>query len=145
MTKIVISYRREDTEIIAGRICDKLSACYGDEAVFMDIDSIPFGVDFRDHIQSVLTHADALIAIIGPKWLGARKNEKVRLELPDDPVRIELEKAFELGIPVVPILVSGATMPEHDKLPPSLSALSFRNAASVDAGRDFHQHMERLI
>jgi hypothetical protein len=30
-------------------------------------------------------------------------------------------------------------------LPDSLKAIAYRNAAEVDTGRDFHQHMERLI
>jgi hypothetical protein len=46
---------------------------------------------------------------------------------------------------VIPILVSGAKMPKPAELPDSLKDLSFRNAAEVDAGRDFHQHMDRLI
>src|SRR6185295_7755541 len=45
----------------------------------------------------------------------------------------------------IPVLVGGAVMPEPTELPESLKALAFRNAAEVDAGRDFNQHTERLI
>jgi hypothetical protein len=48
---IVISYRRSDSEVIAGRIRDRLAARFGDSSVFMDINDIPFGSDFRLHIQ----------------------------------------------------------------------------------------------
>jgi len=36
-------------------------------------------------------------------------------------------------------------MPKGSALPDSLQKLSFLNAAEVDDGRDFHQHLDRLI
>ena len=60
-------------------------------------------------------------------------------------MRIEIETTLKRGIPVVPVLVNGATMPEPDDLPDAIRDLSFHNAAEVDSGRDFHQHMDRLI
>ena len=51
MPKIFLSYRRQDSVGVAGRIYDRLRAHFGDDAIFMDIDSIPFGVDFREHID----------------------------------------------------------------------------------------------
>ena len=47
MPKIIISYRRSDSDAIAGRIRDRLAGYYGDDSIFMDIDNIPFGMDFR--------------------------------------------------------------------------------------------------
>jgi hypothetical protein len=52
---IVISYRRSDSEVIAGRIRDRLAAHFGDSSVFMDLNDIPFGSDFRLHIQDALS------------------------------------------------------------------------------------------
>ncbi len=145
MPKIVISYRRQDSEAITGRIRDRLASQYGDASIFMDIDSIPFGVDFRDHIGEALRETDMLIAVIGPKWTGAHKGGRSsRISEETDPVRIEVENALERGIPVIPILVNNATMPKTTELPDRLKELSFRNAATVDSGRDFHQHMDRL-
>ena len=57
MAKITISYRRDDSMDITGRIFDRLTSRYGREAVFRDIDSIPPGRDFREHIQSNSTTA----------------------------------------------------------------------------------------
>jgi hypothetical protein len=62
----------------------------------MDIDSIPVGVNFRDYIANALRQTDMLLVIIGPHWLGAQKR-KSRIQDTTDPVRIELEKAAELG------------------------------------------------
>jgi hypothetical protein len=47
MIEIVISYRRKDSDAITGRIRDHLARHFGEDAVFMDIDSIPIGEDFR--------------------------------------------------------------------------------------------------
>ena len=50
MTTIILSYRREDTSWIAGRIHDRLRSHYGNDSVFMDIDSIP--VNFLNSIPA---------------------------------------------------------------------------------------------
>ena len=70
MSKIIISYRRSDSAPVAGRIFDRLVQHYGKDSVFMDIDNIPFGTDFRKHIQNVISNSDVVIAVVGPKWLG---------------------------------------------------------------------------
>ena len=46
MPRIAISYRRDDSLDITGRIFDRLAGHFGREAVFRDIDSIPLGPIF---------------------------------------------------------------------------------------------------
>jgi len=145
MPKIIISYRRADSGVITGRIRDRLAQHYGDDSVFMDIDNIPFGMDFRKNIADALAKNDILLAVIGPDWLGAASSGPGRIHDQDDPVRIEVETALQRGIPTIPVLVGGASMPKADDLPDSLKSLSFHNAAEVDSARDFHAHMDRLI
>lgn len=143
--KIFISYRRSDSDAIAGRIRDRLALQFGEDSVFMDIDNIPPGVDFRTHIRSALAQADAAVVVIGTEWLGLENGGHRRIDNPDDPVRTELEAALTRNMPVIPVLVRGARMPSQSDLPASLGELSFRNAADVDSGKDFHLHMERVI
>lgn len=145
MSKIIISYRRADSAAIAGRIRDRLVGRYGDGSIFMDVENIPLGSDFRTHIREVLLQSDALIAIIGPDWLGAAAAGGSRVQNETDPVRIEIETALKGGIPLIPVLVSNAHMPDAADLPESLRNFAFLNAAEVDSGRDFHQHMDRLV
>ena len=57
MAKIFLSYRRQDSAGVAGRIYDRLRAHFGPDSVFMDVDYVPFGVDFQEHIESVLASA----------------------------------------------------------------------------------------
>jgi TIR domain len=144
MTRIAISYRRGDSGVIAGRIFDRLVAHYGRDAIFRDIDSIPPGVDFRVHINKVLSQADIILALVGPRWIGPRGGHS-RLNDEADPVRVELETALQRGVPLIPVLVMGASMPRAAQLPESLRDFAFRNAVQVDAGQDFDDHISRLI
>src|SRR6516165_2829204 len=58
MPRITISYRRDDSLDITGRIFDRLTGHFGREAIFRDIDNIPPGADFRRHIDRVLDESD---------------------------------------------------------------------------------------
>lgn len=143
MSKILISYRREDSADVTGRIDDRLVQQFGREAVFVDVNSIPFGVDFRKHLDEQVAKCDVFLAVIGPDWDGSKHNEgKSRLEDSRDFVRIEIESALKREIPV---LVRGAKTPVADRLPASLQELSYRNGLDVRSGPDFHRDMDRLI
>jgi hypothetical protein len=142
---IILSYRREDSAGVTGRIFDRLSQEFGTDRVFMDIDSMPAGVDFHDHLQMILADCGALLVVIGKGWRSQRKGRPARIMDPDDWVRIEVETALERGIPVVPLLIDGASLPGRDQLPESLWPLLRRNALSVDSGRDFHAQLSRLV
>src|SRR5436305_2110625 len=105
MAKLFISYRRDDSIGITGRIYDRLQAHFGPRSIFMDVDSIPLGVDFRQHLNEAVSQCDALIAIIGERWLEIRLHGLRRLDDPSDFVRIEIEAALTRNIPVIPILL----------------------------------------
>ena len=145
MAKIVISYRRLDSDVFAGRVRDRIASRFGEDSVFIDVDNIPFGKDFRVHIQEVLGKADAVLVVVGPKWLGRGKGSNRRIMDDTDPVRIELETALSKRIPTIPILVGHANMPKPEHLPESLRNFAFINAAPVDTGRNFHRDLDRVI
>jgi hypothetical protein len=151
MPKIVISYRREDTAGITGRIHDRLCDHYGRDAVFRDIDAIPLGVDFRKHLEQVLNDADAMVCVIGENWIGKsgrgarRAAPGSRISDPADYVRLEVESALQKDIPIVPVLIDNAPMPKRADLPESLHALMFRQALTVNQLQDFDVHTRRLI
>ena len=60
-------------------------------------------------------------------------------------MRIEIEAALERKIPVIPVLVRGASVPTEQELPASLILLSYRNGIAVRSDPDFHHDMDRLI
>jgi TIR domain len=147
MSKIFISYRRADSRKDAGRIRDYLANAFGREEIFMDIDAIPAGADFRGYLQEVIAKTEVVLVIIGPMWLTATDSEgRRRLDNPQDFVRLEIEAALKRDdIVVLPVLVDGASMPPPDHLPSNLREIAFRNATVVRDDPDFIRDVERLV
>jgi hypothetical protein len=145
MSAIFLSYRRGDAQGTTGRIFDWLEEHYGPDGVFMDVDDIPLGVDFRNHIQRHIERAEVLLAIIGPQWNSLGPNQKRRLSDKRDWIRIEIQLALAARVAVVPLFVDGASLPIPGRLPKSLRDLAFHQAEHIDSGRDFPPHFERLV
>ena len=144
--KLFISYRREDSAGIVGRIRDRLAREFGATNVFFDVDTIPFGVDFRAHIEKTIATCDAALVVIGPRWLTAVDDQRRRrLDNVGDFVRLEVEAALARDIPVVPLLVDGATIPKASQIPASMADLTNRNGIPVRHDPDFHTDLDRLI
>ncbi len=143
--QIFINYRRDDTAYAAGRLYDRLSEHFGKSNVFMDIDAIELGVNFRERIEDAVGHCDVLIVMIGKQWLNI-KNERGhrRLDEPNDFVRLEIMAALQRGIHVIPILIDGACMPSLTELPGDLSPLSERNGLEIRHSH-FTDDANRLI
>lgn len=137
MGGVFISYRRADSQGSTGRIADRLHQILGDEIpLFLDIDSIRPGEDFRDVISDTLTKCDVTLIMIGPRWLDATDNEgNVRLEDEFDLHRMEVESALSSSATAIPVLVEGASMPGPDDLPESIRELAYLHAAEVSVRR----------
>ena len=142
--RIFISYRRDDSAGDAGRLADHLHRRFGADRVFLDIDTIDPGTDFVGVLRASLQQTAAMLVVIGPRWMSLRDAQGARrLDDPGDFVRLEVEAGLGRGIPVVPVLVQGATLPSAKDLPPSLAALATRHAATLDHA-EFHADAERL-
>ncbi len=146
MQSFFISYRHSDSEAYTGRLYDRLVSEFGKDAVFKDVDSIPLGTDFRSHLNLVVGQCHAVLAVVGTGWLDVRdEGGQRRLESGDDFVRIELEAALARGVPLIPVLVSGAVMPTAGQLPHSLAEFAYRQGTAVRPDPDFHRDMDRLV
>ena len=141
---VFISYRRGDAGDVVGRIYDRLIDRFGKTHVFKDVDSIPLGVDFRKHLSDSVGQCRVFLAVISRGWVEQSDGLR-RLDQPNDFVRIEMEAALQRNIPVIPVLVQGAALPEEKQLPPSLRDLAYRNATVVRADPDFHADIARLM
>lgn len=141
---VFISYRRGDAGDVVGRIYDRLVERFGRSHVFKDVDSIPLGVDFRKHLSDSVGKCRVFLAVISRGWLQQSDGER-RLDQPNDFVRIEMEAALQRNIPVIPVLVQGAALPDEKDLPPSLRDFAYRNATVVRADPDFHADIARLM
>ena len=114
---IFISYRREETGPVAGRLAaDLVRDGY---PVFIDVVDIHPAHLWREKIQQALSSSEVLLAVIGRDWLEVIRR---RQDDPRDPVREEIEAALERDVPVIPVLIDDAAMPESSELPTSLQA-----------------------
>lgn len=129
MTKIFISYRRDDSREECVKFNDYLLRHYG--TVFFDVESIPPGAEFPDEIKRSIGEAEVVLAVIGPAWDG-----NGRLHHEGDLVRREIAYALDRRKQVLPVLVRGAKMPDAAELPPSLERLAWFNAVSSRGGDD---------
>ena len=142
-SKIFISYRRDETAGYAGRLHDRLAKEFGRDHLFMDVDAIPLGVNFVNSLQEAIAGCSVLLVIIGPNWLNARDdNNQRRLDNDYDFVRLELATALQRNIPVVPILLGGATVPTPEELPDNIRELSMRNGLEVHHA-SFHSDIDK--
>ena len=144
---VFICYRRRDSQYITGRICDRLKENFSKEAIFMDVDSIPLGVNFRHHLNQQIKSCKVALAVIGEQWLSIADEAtgRPRLKNRQDHVRIEIETTLRLQVPLIPILVQGASMPQKSELPTTLKDLPEQNGIAVRPDPDFHRDMDRLI
>src|SRR2546422_8697286 len=118
MPHFFISYRRDDSGGYAGRLYDRLSAHFGAECVFMDIDTIEAGTDFVAVIENAISQCDILLVLIGQRWLSITDAAgQRRLDNPEDFVRLEVQTGLESNIRVIPVLAGGAKMPRAQGLP----------------------------
>lgn len=145
MSGIFISYRREDSAAYAGRLYDRLSAHFGAEQVFMDVDDIAPGADFASQINAKVGSCDAMVVVIGKEWLTARNAAgHLRLSDPDDFVGLEVSLALQRGVLVIPVLVGGAQVPKAVELRNDLKPLARRNALPL-SDQDFQRDADNLI
>jgi hypothetical protein len=132
MNGIFISYRRDDTSHAASRLHKDLCAQFGEKHIFVDVHQISPGEDFAEKIYSRMDNCQVLLALIGKQWLDSKDAVgNRRLDNPQDFVRLEIETALQRGIPVVPILFDGVSMPTREKLPSSLEKLTSFQAQEI--------------
>jgi beta-lactam-binding protein with PASTA domain len=125
MAGIFISYRREDTQADARSLLLTLRQHFGQDFVFMDVTGILPGLDFRKEIDQWVQRCDVFLVVIGKRWVEL---QKARANDAHDFVRLETAGALRRGIPVIPVLVQGATMPVESELHEDLRDLCYRNA-----------------
>jgi tetratricopeptide (TPR) repeat protein len=138
---IFISYRRQDSAAYAGRLCDQLTAVFGENRVFMDVEDIPPGQNFAQTIEDKIANCSVVLVIIGPRWMEVLRNRSK--EHQEDYVRREIEEALNRKATIIPVLVGGANMAQVADLPETLTELPLHQAAEL---RDdtFKQDCARL-
>jgi TIR domain len=146
MSGVFLSYRRSDTANDAERIHARLAERFGNDLVYIDVEDIPLGVNFVDHITAALRDASYVLVAIGPRWLLVTDEDgQQRLKNPDDPVRYEIRTALQNRRLVVPMLIGNARMPEMRSLPEDISKLVLHNGIAIRPDPDFEADVAALM
>jgi hypothetical protein len=145
VSKIFISYRRDDTKYQVDRIKLSLSKFVASpsNSIFVDIEAIPLGVDFRSYISSKVSECEIILAVIGKNWIGLETNKTRRLDAANDLVRAEVAAGLKRGIPVAPILIDDAELPAIDDMPHDLVQLPSLNGTRLRR-ESFEHDVEKL-
>lgn len=145
MAGIFISYRRKESRPHARLIFQDLRKRYRRGRVFMDVDGLKPGENFRDKIGRQLEGCTVLLALIGPQWAQVLDEQGVlRLHDERDFVRMEIATALQRGITVIPVLIEGAKMPPAAGLPVDLHPMLDRHAFTLDLDQHFDSGMDSL-
>ena len=142
--RIFMCYRREPSRHAAGRLSSRIDERLGLDAVFIDVESTPIGLDFVDVIDDALAAVDVVLVVIDSLWLQATDSRgQRRLDNPDDYVVREILGALQRKIRIVPILLDGAEMPRAMEMPTLLQPLTRRGAFRV-RHESFNADADRL-
>jgi pterin-4a-carbinolamine dehydratase len=124
MSKIFVSYRREDSGPVARRLAESFARTFGSEQVFIDTDTIKLSDRWKEKIDEALHESLLIVVLIGPRWLFLQDaNGRRRIDNEDDWVRNEILFGLKAGKKLIPVQVSGAALPKEEALPVSLRPL----------------------
>jgi hypothetical protein len=126
---IFVSYRRADTAGHAGRLVDQLKTRFGQD-IFLDVDSIRPGANFHEVIAETFAKCGAVVVLIGKRWLE-RDASMPPFGDSRDVITQEIHMAMDSNLPIVPVLVDGASMPSESMLPAPFATLAKLNAIDL--------------
>ncbi|CAM5297760.1 toll/interleukin-1 receptor domain-containing protein [Streptomyces abikoensis] len=128
MPDVFINYRTGDGEKSATLIETRLSDRFGSERIFRASKSIKPSEPYPQALRKALRRSSVLLAVIGSQWAA-----HPRLRNRDDWVRNEILEAFEIGVPVLPVL-DGRTVDRlsADALPEELAHIADLQSLRLD-------------
>ena len=84
----------------------------------MDLTHLHGGEAWLDAIERHVTESFVMVALIGPDWLNLKDQQgALRLSQQSDPVRFEIATALRRKVPVIPVLLDDAKLPNEQELP----------------------------
>ena len=127
MTEIFISYRRDDVPGQVGRLYGRLVDHYGDDVVFMDVESLVLGQRFEDVILERIRHAKVMLVVMGPSWQAVRQRPAGEPDL----FQIEVDTAIANNTTISALLIDRTTPPDPKGLPAALQQVFDRQTFSI--------------
>jgi TIR domain len=142
---IFVCYRRIDSDGYAMLLYKELSARFGNERVFMDVEGIEPGSDFKEAIERALQTCGVQLVLIGDRWATVTNEAGLkRLDDPEDYVRQEIATAFRRKVRIMPVLLGGVRMPKVQELHDELAWLPDRQYSELRI-QTYRGDLEKLL
>lgn len=145
---IFISYRSADGKKDAARLAEDLRDIFGAPQVFFDKHDLQGGSSWREQIGQALGQQPVVLLIISEQFFGARNEQGLRIDQPDDPVRMEVIDSMRVGARLLPLLCEGVRMPSSASLPVELRSVPEAHALKLrteDWRADLLKLADRLV
>lgn len=125
---------------MVGRIYDHLVHEFGSDNIFLDVEGIHGGEQWRIKLEQQIRDCDVLLAVVGEQWM-----EELKLrESDEDMVKSEIRMALDSATTIIPVPIAGARTPKQKDLPPEIQPLADFHSMPVRPGRDFRNDVELL-
>lgn len=138
MFDIFVSYRKADARFGAAATYELLASRFGRDRIFLDNQSMRPGSIYPQRLREALECMRVLLVLIGPQWLAddPRSPGRPLVHRETDWVRREIHRAFARAVPVIPVLLDGARLPDSSALPEDIRQLVQCQIAEVR-----HRHL----
>ena len=145
MLRIFISYRRGESSGYSRLVRERLGATLPEADIFMDVEDIPLGADWRSVLGERIAGADTVLVLIGHEWLTLRDSRgNRRLDDPEDVTCWEIATALQSGKRVIPVLLEGQPLHPREALPEPLGRLGDLQAIELHH-ETFEAGLETLV
>jgi len=123
-------------------LADRLRRHFGDDDVFLDVESLSVGDVYPERLRHHLANAEVLLVVIGGGWLEETRH---RMGLAGkDWVRFEIAEALRNSIPIVQVVLDDVVLPAAGQLPEDIQEMAMRQVFQLRGGR-FAGEVSRLI
>ena len=147
MSTVLVSYRRSANTAFVRCIIFHLEQVFGRKNVLSSFHqeealgpALPFDIDA---IRHRMERTNAIVVVIDPHYVVDFKELSPSYE--SDVVKIELEMAMTIDIPLIPVMINGAHMPSAEELPPTLADLTHIQGLTVHGYMGFSSDMDELV
>jgi Zn-dependent protease with chaperone function len=138
MSKIIVSFRREDTRSVVGRIEDTLADFFGDNNVVVGIERlIDPGDDFVEAIEFAISSCNVLIVVVGEQW-----NSHPWMANKNDYDHLAIMTALNASITIIPVFVDGSQFPKE--MPDTVAGILQRAGISI-ATSTIRDDLQQLV
>ncbi len=135
--KIFVNYRQRDAAgallphaLLVEALADQLSVHFGREAVYFDT-TLRVGEPYPAALRARLAETDVLVVVIHSTWLPDLADRSGRHV---DWVHDEIATAIENGVRLLPVVLTGATMPQRQDLPAAIGELAHAQGVELRFG-----------